>query len=439
MGAPSIKQLSPVFPLDSGVTDAGHIEVGGCDLVEVAREFGTPAYVVCPDDLRARSRAFVDAFAAYTDHAEIVFASKAFPCTAVMRVLCEEGLGCDVASAGELELALAAGFPGERIHLHGNAKRLDDLRAARAAGVRHIVVDNLDEIARLEGVVRADGRGRQPVSIRVNPDVRGDTHDKISTGQADSKFGLGGADVGVAIARLRASELLDLEGVHMHIGSQILELDPFRRAVEAIRELGSVAREPTSGGPPFAEVNLGGGLGVQYTASDPAPPSYADYARVKVETVREVFGDGVRIVDEPGRALVAHSTVTLYTVQSVKTNVRRYVAVDGGMADNLRPMMYGARYEAHVADRFGAPPPEGASCVLVGMHCESSDVIVADADLPDPQVGDVIVTPATGAYGYSMANTYNGVPRAPIVFVSDGDARLVVRRETLAELHSRDV
>jgi diaminopimelate decarboxylase len=424
VGASSIKQISPVFPLGSRLTDDGRIEVGGCDLVEVAREFGTPAYVVCPDDLRARARAFVDAFAACTDDAEIVFASKAFPCTAVMRVLREEGLGCDVASAGELELALAAGFPGEKIHLHGNAKTLADLQAARAAGVRHIVIDNLDEIARLEGVVESDGRGPQPVSIRVNPDVRGDTHDKISTGQADSKFGLGGADVAEAIARLRASARLDLEGVHMHIGSQLLELEPFRRAVEAISEL-----------PTFREVNVGGGLGVQYRAVDPPAPSFEEYARVKVQAVREVFGDGVRIVDEPGRSLVAQSTVTLYTVQSVKTNVRRYVAVDGGMADNLRPMMYGARYEAYVADRVGG----GTASVLVGMHCESSDVIVADADLPDPQVGDVIVTPATGAYGYSMANTYNGVPRAPVVFVSDGAARLVVRRETLAELHSRDV
>jgi diaminopimelate decarboxylase len=426
VGASSINQLSPVFPLGSRLTDAGTIEVGGCDLVEVAREFGTPAYVVCPDDLRSRARAFVDAFAACTDGAEIVFASKAFPCTAVMRVLLEEGVGCDVASAGELELALAAGFPGEKIHLHGNAKTLADLQAARAAGVRHIVIDNLDEIGRLEGIVAADGRGAQPVSIRVNPDVRGDTHDKISTGQADSKFGLGDEDADEAIARLRASAHLDLEGVHMHIGSQILDVEPFRRAVEAISDL-----------PTFSEVNLGGGLGVQYRAVDPPPPSFADYARAKAEAVREVFGDDVRIVDEPGRALVAHSTVTLYTVQSVKTNVRRYVAVDGGMADNLRPMMYGARYEAYVADRAGQEPT--TSCVLVGMHCESSDVIVADAQLPDPRVDDVIVTPATGAYGYSMANTYNGVPRAPVVFVSDGNARLVVRRETLAELHSRDV
>jgi diaminopimelate decarboxylase len=418
------QQLSHVFPMGSTVNAAGHLEIGGCDALELAHEFGTPAYIVAEDDLRARARAFVQAFAARTDDFEVVFASKAFPCTAVMRVFAEEGLGCDVASGGELALALRAGFPGERIHLHGNAKSLEELRAARAAAVRHVVIDNLDEIGRLEGVVAADGRGPQPVSIRVTPGVRGDTHDKISTGQTDSKFGLTGSDVTTAIERLRASALLDLEGVHMHIGSQILALAPFREAVEAIRDL-----------PVLHEVNLGGGLGVAYTR-DQEPPRIEDYVATKVDAVREVFGESVRVVDEPGRALVANSTVTLYCVQSVKKNVSTYVGVDGGMADNLRPMLYGARYEAHDAAR---PATGGVPCKLVGKHCESGDVIVEDADLPDPKVGDVIVTPATGGYGYSMANTYNGSPRPPVVFVSGGDARLVVRRETPEELFARDV
>jgi diaminopimelate decarboxylase len=418
------QQLSHVFPMGSAINEAGHLEIGGCDALELAHEFGTPAYIVAEDDLRARARAFVQAFAARTDDFEVVFASKAFPCTAVMRVFAQEGLGCDVASGGELALALRAGFPGERIHLHGNAKSLDELRAARAAAVRHVVIDNLDEIARLESVVAQDGRGPQPVSIRVTPGVRGDTHDKISTGQTDSKFGLTGSDVTAAIERLRASALLDLEGVHMHIGSQILALAPFREAVEAIRDL-----------PLLHEVNLGGGLGVAYTR-DQEPPRVEDYVATKVDAVRDVFGGGVRVVDEPGRALVANSTVTLYTVQSVKTNVSTYVGVDGGMADNLRPMLYGARYEAHNAAR---PATGGVPCKLVGKHCESGDVIVEDADLPDPKVGDVIVTPATGGYGYSMANTYNGSPRPPVVFASGGDARLVVRRETPEELFARDV
>jgi diaminopimelate decarboxylase len=418
------QQLSHVFPMGSRINEAGRLEVGGCDAVELAHEFGTPAYIVAEDDLRARARAFVQAFAARSDDFEVVFASKAFPCTAVMRVFAEEGLGCDVASGGELALALRAGFPGERIHLHGNAKSLDELRAARAAAARHVVIDNLDEIGRLEQVVAEDGRGPQPVSIRVTPGVRGDTHEKISTGQTDSKFGLTGADVQTAIERLRASAVLDLEGVHMHIGSQILELAPFREAVEAIRDL-----------PKLREVNLGGGLGVAYTR-DQEPPRVEDYVATKVDAVRDVFGDGVRVVDEPGRALVANSTVTLYTVQSVKTNVSTYVAVDGGMSDNLRPMLYGARYEAHAADR---PGEGGVRCKLVGKHCESGDVIVEDADLPEPKVGDVIVTPATGGYGYAMANTYNGSPRPPVVFVSGGEARLVARRERPEELFARDV
>jgi diaminopimelate decarboxylase len=420
----ALQQLSPVFPIGSRINDQGHLEIGGCDALELAAEFGTPAYIVAEGDLRQRARQFTSAFAARTDNYEVVFASKAFPCTAVMRVFAEEGLGCDVASAGELALALRAGFPGEKIHLHGNAKSLDELRAARAAQVRHVVIDNLEEIERLAQVVAEDGGAPQPVSIRVTPGVRGDTHDKISTGQTDSKFGLTDDDIRRAIDRIEHSEQLELEGVHMHIGSQLLALAPFREAVEAIADL-----------PAFREVNLGGGLGVAYTREQ-EPPRVEDYVITKVQAVRDVFGADVRVVDEPGRALVANSTVTLYTVQSVKRNVSTYVAVDGGMSDNLRPMLYGARYEAHAAAQ---PATGGSACKLVGKHCESGDVIVEDAHLPEPKVGDVIVTPATGGYGFAMANTYNGIPRAPVVFASDGDARLVVRRETAEELYGRDV
>jgi diaminopimelate decarboxylase len=335
-----------------------------------------------------------------------------------MRVLREEGLGCDVASGGELHLALRAGFEPARIVLHGNAKSEAELRAALAAGVGHIVVDNLGELDRLERLVD----GRQRVMLRVTPGVRGRTHDFISTGQADSKFGLSLDDARTAIARLRDHERLHLAGLHMHIGSQILELEPFRAAVEAIADLGQ-----------FEVYNLGGGLGVSYTSE--RPPSLEDYAATKVDAVREVFGDGRTVFDEPGRALTANSTVTLYSVESVKHNVRTWVAVDGGMSDNLRPMLYGARYEAQVVDRFGG----ATECRLAGKHCESSDVLIDEVLLDDPRVGDVIVTPATGAYGYAMANNYNGVPRPPVVFASGGDARVVVRRETVEDLVARDV
>ena len=414
-------QLSQAYPIGARLDEDGRLQLGGCDAIELAREFGTPAYIVSEDDLRARARVFVEAFRARTEDFDVLFASKAFPCTAVYRVLAQEGIACDVASGGELALALRGGFDPGRIYLHGNAKSVDELRFARESGVGHVVIDNIGEIERLEGVV---GEGpAQPVLLRVTPDVRGRTNDKISTGQADSKFGVSMPDAPAAIARIRGSEQLELVGLHMHIGSQILELEPFRRAIEAVAPLGD-----------FGTYNLGGGLGVAYTA-ELKPPRIADYVAAKVDTVSRVLGPGKRILDEPGRALVANSTVTLYTVQSVKRNVSTWVAVDGGMSDNLRPMLYGSVYEAQVADRFGG----GTHARLTGKHCESGDVIVRDVDLDDPRVGDVIVTPATGAYGHAMANNYNGVPRPPVIFVSNGDARVVVRRETYDDLCARDV
>jgi len=414
-------QLSQAYPLASRLDEDGRLQLGGCDAVELAREFGTPAYIVVEDDLRARAQTFVEAFKARTKSFDVLFASKAFPCTAVYRVLAQEGIACDVASGGELALALRGGFEPSRIYMHGNAKSVDELRFAREAGVGHIVIDNADEIERLEAVV-GDG-DPQPVLLRVTPGVSGDTHAAISTGQADSKFGFSMLDAPDAIARLRDSAALDLVGLHMHIGSQILELDPFRRAIEAIAPLGD-----------FPVYNLGGGLGVAYT-SEQEPPRIADYVAAKVDTAERALGPGKRILDEPGRALVANSTVTLYTVQSVKRNVSTWVAVDGGMSDNLRPMLYGSVYEAQIADRFGGGTPSR----LTGKHCESGDVIVRDVELADPRVGDVVVTPATGAYGHAMANNYNGVPRPPVIFVAHGDARVVVRRETYQDLAARDV
>jgi diaminopimelate decarboxylase len=416
------RTLTAPYPIHSGLNERGHLEVGGCDVVELAREFGTPAYVVAEDDLRDGARAFLAAFAARTDRFDVVFASKAFPCTAVLALFAEEGLGCDVASGGELALALRAGFEPGRLHLHGNAKSESELAFALEAGVAHVVLDNSDELERLERVAASAGV-RQRVLVRVTPGVRGDTHDAISTGQVDSKFGFTLLQAREAIERAHASEALELEGIHMHIGSQILALEPFRAAVAAAAQLGD-----------FPVVNLGGGLGVAYTATD-EPPPLDEYAAAKVDAVRAHFGPGTRVVDEPGRALVANAGVTLYTVQSVKRNASTWVAVDGGMADNLRPMLYGARYEAQVAHRFGG----GTPCHLVGKHCESGDVLVRDADLADPRPGDVVVTPATGAYGHAMANTYNGVPRPPVVLCAGGDARLVVRRETYADLWARDV
>jgi len=414
------QQLSHVFPLGSRVNERGRIEVGGCDLVELAREFGTPAYVVAEDDVRARARAFVEAFRARTSDFEVHFAAKAFPCTAVLRLLAEEGLACDVAGGGELASALHAGFDPHRIHLHGNAKSLLELEEALAAGVNHVVLDNDQDVERLERLVPAGTV--EAVQMRIAPGVSPDTHPAISTGGPNTKFGFNLDAAPGAIARVQASERLDLEGLHIHIGSQILDLAPFRAAIEALVALGR-----------FRTMNLGGGLGAAYLAGD-EPPAIEDYVATKVDLVRELAGEGVRVLDEPGRALVANSTVTIYSVESVKRNVDTYVAVDGGMSDNLRPMLYGARYEAQVADRLGG----GTRCNLVGKHCESGDVLVRDADLADPRPGDVIVTPATGAYGFSMTNNYNGALRPPVVFARNGDARVVVRRDTYEDLLARD-
>ncbi len=420
-----LRRLAHVLPRGSRVDARGHLEVGGCDTVALAREYGTPAYVYAEDDLRARARAYVDAVRARHDDFDVLFASKAFPCTAAYELFAAEGIACDVASGGELALALRGGFDPARIYLHGNAKSLGELEEAIDAGVGHVVLDSFDDVDRLERVA-AQRCVRQAVLIRVTPGVAGRTHASISTGQADSKFGFGIDDARVAIERVRGCEHLDLQGLHMHIGSQLLSLDAYRPAVEAIATLGE-----------FPVYNLGGGLGVAYT-DDQRPPSIEDYVDVQVRAADELLGPGKRLLIEPGRSLVANACVTLYTVQTVKRNVSTWVGVDGGMSDNLRPMLYGSVYEALLADRADRAG-QGERCHVAGKHCESGDVIVRDVPLADPQPGDVLVTPATGAYGHAMANNYNGIPRPPVIFCKDGDARVVVRRETYEDLAARDI
>ena len=420
-------QGSAVFPAGSRVNERGHLEVAGCDVVELAEAHGTPAYVYAEDDLRARARAYRGAFEARGADYEVLFASKALPCTAAYRLFAEEGLSVDVASGGELHMALRAGFDPQRIHMHGNNKSDEEVLFAARAGIRHLILDSFDEIERCERLLERP----QPVLIRVTPGIKPSTHDYITTGQLDSKFGFGIEDglAARAIERVLASEKLELVGLHAHIGSQIFELEPYKLAIRALGELA---------GEWCRVVNVGGGLGVAYTAED-EPPSIDAYVDVKVRGVAEVFGSGVRILVEPGRSLVANGGITVYRVGTVKEipGVRTYVAVDGGMSDNLRPMLYGSRYEALIADRAAAEPR--TLVTVAGMHCESGDVIVRDAMLAEPTVGDVLVTPATGAYGHAMASNYNGVPRPPVIFCRDGEARAVVRRETYEDLTARDV
>jgi diaminopimelate decarboxylase len=402
-----------VFPIGTRLNEAGRLEVGGCDLVELAKEFGTPAYVYAEDDIRARARAYVEAFSERTEHFEVVYASKAFPCTAAYRLLAEQGLACDVASGGELHAALRGGFAPERIYMHGNNKSEAELEYALEQGVGHIVIDSFDELERLERM--APG---QKVMLRVTPGIEPDTHAFIATGQVDSKFGFGMDDVPRAIERI---ENLHLVGLHAHLGSQIFDLSPLERLGELLASMGD-----------YPLLNLGGGLGIAYTY-DQHPPTIDEYA----ETMMRGAPAGVTVLCEPGRSLVGNAGVTIYTVGTVKDipGVRTYVAVDGGMSDNLRPMLYGARYEAEIADRLGGE----RLCTIAGKHCESGDILVRDVNLDDPRPGDVLVIPATGAYGHAMANNYNGIPRPPVIFCSGGDARAVIRRETYDDLTLRDV
>jgi diaminopimelate decarboxylase len=420
---------SPVYPAGSRVNENGHLEVAGCDVVELAERFGTPAYIYDEEVIRRRAREYVQAFERQTESFEVIYASKSLPCTAAYRVMREEGLSVDVASGGELHMALAAGFDPALIHLHGNNKSERELRYAFEEGVGHLIVDSFDEIELADRLLDRPQR----VLIRVTPGIKPSTHDYIQTGQLDSKFGFGLADglAERAVERVRSSQHLELVGLHAHIGSQIFELEPYVKAIEVIAEFcDAVDFEPEL-------LNVGGGLGIAYLDSD-EPPSIEDYVDVKVRGVQRVFDPVPRILVEPGRSLVGNAGVTAYRVGTVKEipGVRTYVAVDGGMSDNLRPMLYGSRYEAVIADRAAEPPD--ALATIAGMHCESGDVLIRDMELAAPRVGDVLVTPATGAYGYAMANNYNGVPRPPVIFCGDGDARVVVRRETWDDLLARD-
>ncbi len=407
---------SPVYPAGSRVNERGHLEVAGCDLVELAAEYGTPAYVYAEDDLRARARAVLAAFAERTEDFEVVYASKAFPCTAALRIFAEEGLSCDVASGGELYLALGAGFDPARIYMHGNNKTEAELSFALESGVGHVIVDSLDEIERLGRV--AAGRA-QNVLLRVTPGIRPDTHEKIATGQEDSKFGIPLAMLPTAVERCEAQGLT-VRGLHAHVGSQVFDLDVYDTLAEVLAAAGE-----------YPIVNMGGGFAVAYTR-DQSPPPAAAYAEAMLERLPR----GIKVLCEPGRSLVANAGLTLYTVGTVKQvpGIRTYVAVDGGMADNIRPMLYDAVYEAEIASRVGDSTP----CRVVGMHCESGDVLIEEARLEEPRVGDVLVTPATGAYGHAMASNYNAVTRPPVIFCRDGEARVVVRRESYEDLTSRD-
>jgi diaminopimelate decarboxylase len=410
-----------LLPDSATVGDDGWLAIGGCSTAELVAEHGTPLFVYDEHHLRARCR---EAVATFGDG--VSYAAKAFLCRAMARLVHEEGMHLDVATEGEMHVALAAGVPPERLVLHGNNKSDAELARAREVGVGRVVVDSFDELDRLDRLHAVDGRAPR-VLLRATPGVEAHTHEFVQTGQIDSKFGFGVAagDLAKAVERAASAPSVDLVGVHLHIGSQVFVADFFRQAVEVVA--------PWVRDLDLPELSIGGGLGVPYVVGEEAP-TLAQWGRVVVDACR-VAGIRARVTAEPGRAIAAQAAVTLYTVGTIKDipGVRTYVAVDGGMSDNPRPVIYGSGYEAFLPRAVDAPRPR--TVTVVGKHCESGDLLVRNARVPaDVTVGDVLATPVTGAYGHSMGSNYNKVPRPAVVFARGGDARVVVRREILDDL-----
>ncbi len=417
------------------VNARGHLEIGGVDLTRLAREFGTPLYVLDETAFRNRCRQYLAAFRARYPRVEVSYAGKAFLCTGFCRIVEQEGLSLDVASGGELYTALRAGFPPDRISLHGNNKSAEELRMALDAGVGRIVIDNFYEIDLLTELT-ADRRRPQPVLVRVAPGIDPHTHQRISTGQVDTKFGfdLGSSAAMTAIRRVLEIPGLELRGLHCHVGSQLLDTACHEASVAIMVEL--LARVKREFGIELPELNIGGGLGVRYL-SDQQPPSLDRFAERIVGVLREKLDAAglayPALLQEPGRCLVAEAGVTLYTIGAIKEipGVRTYVSVDGGMSDNPRPALYDARYEAIVANK--ANLPHDRIYTVAGRHCET-DILIRDIPLAPVAPGDLLAVQTTGAYNHSMASNYNRFPRPAVVLVRDGRADLLVRRETYEDL-----
>ncbi len=416
-----------LLPDTADIDAEGGLTIGGCSVAALAEEFGTPLFVYDEAHIRARCREAVAAFG----HERVVYATKAFLCRAMARLAHEEGMLLDVATGGELHVALAAGVPASSCTVHGNNKSGDELHQAIEAGVRYIVVDSFDELDRLD-VLAAAGVGPHPrIVLRVTPGVHAHTHEFIATGQDDSKFGfnLGNGDALRAVDRARRSTSVELVGLHCHIGSNVFEASSFAKAAEVMANFAVPLDLP--------ELILGGGLGVAYVESEEAP-TITQWGSVLLDAC-DALGVRSRVSVEPGRSIVAAAAITVYTVGTIKdiAGVRTYVAVDGGMSDNPRPVLYGSGYEAFLPRALDAERERTVR--IVGKHCESGDVLAFSAQLPsDVNVGDLLAMPVTGAYGHSMGSNYNKITRPPVVFAADGEARLVVRRETYADLLSTD-
>ncbi|WP_223066588.1 diaminopimelate decarboxylase [Paenibacillus caui] len=425
----------------SKINAKGHLEIGGCDTVELKEKYGTPLYIMDETLIRQRAREYISAFKQSGLSFQVAFASKAFCTMAMCRLVEEEGMSLDVVSEGELYTALKAGFPAERIHFHGNNKTPDEIQMAINARIGCFVADNFDELHMLNALAAENGV-KVNILLRVTPGVEAHTHEYISTGQTDSKFGFdlanGAAYDAVKIA-IRLPQL-NLLGLHSHIGSQIFEIDGFQVAAERVSEFAvKVKRELDV---VFKVINLGGGFGIRYTEED-TPLKASIYVTAITDAVKRHFS-GVydklpEVWIEPGRSIVGDAGTTLYTIGTSKNipGVRKYISVDGGMTDNPRPALYNSKYEAMLANRGQEAAAETVS--IAGKCCESGDMLIWDAELPVANSGDLLAVAATGAYNYSMASNYNRIPRPAVVFVRDGQSDLVVKRETLNDIVAGDV
>ena len=424
------------------INDKNHLVIGGCDCVDLAAQYGTPLYVMDEDKIRSNARAYKEAIDKYYGgNGMALYASKALSVMYMYKVVAEEGLGVDVVSGGELYTALKAGFNPENIYFHGNNKTTDELNFALDNGVGRIVVDNYDELSELNEICIAKGKVAK-ILFRIKPGIDAHTHEFISTGQIDSKFGVT-LENGEALDIIRtASEMdgVEVVGVHCHIGSQIFELAPFEEAARVM--LGFIADVKSELGIEISELNLGGGFGIRYLEGD-KPVAYDSYIEAVSRVVKEICAEKdiklPRILMEPGRSIVGDAGITLYTIGMVKDipGVRKYVSVDGGMADNPRYIMYEAEYDGVLANRAGDAPEE--TVTLCGRCCESGDILIKNAHLPSAKKGDIMCIMSTGAYNYSMASNYNRLPRPALVMVSGGKSKLAVKRETYEDIVRNDI
>jgi diaminopimelate decarboxylase len=430
-----------ILPTTAAVGTSGHLTIGGCDSMELLDQFGSPLYVFDEQTLREKCREYIAEFTSRYPDTTVLYASKAFICLAIAQIAQQEGLGLDVVSGGELAVARAAGFPVEKIYFHGNNKGPQELREALTAGIGRVVLDNLYEAEMLDQLAAELGIV-QPVLLRISPNVDPHTHAHTTTGILDTKFGIpietGQAEEAVQHV-MRASHL-DLRGLHAHLGSPIFELEPYETATEILFEF--AARMKRAHGFAMREYSPGGGFAVQYLEEQPAPPAsaYAEAIATAIAAACARHGlEPPQLSVEPGRSTICRAGVALYTVGASKDipGVRRYVAVDGGMADNIRPAIYGARYESLLANRPLAAVDE--TVTVAGKFCESGDILIRDARLPHPVAGDVVAIPASGAYCLAMASNYNHATRPAVVLVRDGSARLIRRRESYEDLLRLDV